>query len=120
MIKKPPANAGDIRNLHVRSLGQEDPWEEGMAIHSSILAWKTPWTEEPGGLQSIGSQSQTRLKRLSSSSSMQYLRPTYSKKLFVIYLKLKFNWDPVFYVANLIILSFLDFIALTSTNKFRH
>ena len=66
VIKKLPANAGDIRNLHVRSLGQEDPWEEGMAIHSSILAWKTPWTEEPGGLQSIGSQSQTQLKRLST------------------------------------------------------
>ena len=38
------------------SLGQEDPLEKGMAIHSSILAWKIPWTEDPGGLQSIGSQ----------------------------------------------------------------
>ena len=38
------------------SLGWEDPLEEGMAIHSSILAWKIPWTGEPGGLQSIGSQ----------------------------------------------------------------
>ena len=38
------------------SLGQEDPLEEGMAIHSNILAWRIPWTEEPGGLQSIGSQ----------------------------------------------------------------
>ena len=37
-------------------LGQEDPLEEGMATHSSILAWEIPWTEEPGGLQSIGSQ----------------------------------------------------------------
>ena len=35
--------------------GQEDPLEEGMATHSSILAWRIPWTEEPGGLQSIGS-----------------------------------------------------------------
>ena len=43
------------------SLGQEDPLEEGLAIHSSILAWRIPWTEEPGGLQSIGLQSQTRL-----------------------------------------------------------
>ena len=42
----------------VRSLGQEDPLEEGMAAHSSILAWKIPWTEEPGGLQSIA-KSQT-------------------------------------------------------------
>ena len=40
----------------VSSLGQEDPLEEEMATHSSILAWGIPWTEEPGGLQSIGSQ----------------------------------------------------------------
>ena len=38
------------------SLGQEDPLEEGMATQSSVLAWRTPWTEEPGRLQSIGSQ----------------------------------------------------------------
>ena len=42
--------------MRMQSLGQEDPLEEGMAIHSSILAWKIPWTEEPGGLQSMGSQ----------------------------------------------------------------
>ena len=40
----------------VRSLGQEDPLEKGMATHSSILAWRIPWTEDPGGLQSMGSQ----------------------------------------------------------------
>ena len=40
----------------VRSLGREDPLEEGMATHSSILAQRIPWTEEPGGLQSMGSQ----------------------------------------------------------------
>ena len=40
----------------VRSLGWEDPLEKGMATHSSILAWRIPWTEEPGGLQSMGSQ----------------------------------------------------------------
>ena len=40
----------------VPSLGLEDPLEKGMATHSSILAWKIPWTEEPGGLQPIGSQ----------------------------------------------------------------
>ena len=40
----------------VPSLGQEDPLEEGTATHSSILAWRIPWTEEPGGLQSMGSQ----------------------------------------------------------------
>ena len=42
--------------MQVRSLGQEDPLEEGMATHSSIHAWKFPWTEEPGGLQFTGSQ----------------------------------------------------------------
>ena len=42
--------------MQVQSLGQEDPLEEGMATHSSIDAWEIPWTEEPGGLQSMGSQ----------------------------------------------------------------
>ena len=54
-------NAGD----RVRSLGQEDPLEKGMAIHSNILAWRIPWTEEPGRLQSMGLQSWTQLKQLS-------------------------------------------------------
>ena len=45
----------------VRSLGQEEPLEKDMATHSSILAWKIPWTEKPGRLQFMGSQSQTRL-----------------------------------------------------------
>ena len=44
------------QEMQVRSLGWEDPLEEGLAAHSSILAWRTPWTEEPGGLWSIGSQ----------------------------------------------------------------
>ena len=51
--------------MWVQSLGQEDPLEEGMETHSSILAWRIPWTEEPGGLQSIGSHSQVRLKQFS-------------------------------------------------------
>ena len=42
--------------MQVRSLGQEDPLEKGMATQSSILAWRTSWTDEPGGLQSIGLQ----------------------------------------------------------------
>ena len=45
-----------IRETWVRSLGQEDPLEKEMATHSSILAWRIPWMEEPGGLQSMGSQ----------------------------------------------------------------
>ena len=50
-----------MQETRVRSLGQEDPLEKGMTIHSTILAWRIPWTEEPGKLQSMGSQSQTRL-----------------------------------------------------------
>ena len=42
--------------MKVQSLGRKDPLEEGMATHSSVLAWRIPWTEEPGGLQSMGSQ----------------------------------------------------------------
>ena len=49
MVKNLPVNAGDIREM-VQSLGQEDPLEEGMATHSSILVWRIPWTEEAGGL----------------------------------------------------------------------
>ena len=43
-----------MKETRVQSLGQEDPLEKGMATHSSILAWRIPWTEEPGGLQSMG------------------------------------------------------------------
>ena len=45
-----------MQDTWVQSLGQEDPLEKEMATHSSILAWKIPWTEEPGGLQSMGAQ----------------------------------------------------------------
>ena len=50
-VKNPPA----VWETWVRSLSWEDPLEEGMATHSSILAWRIPWTEKPGGLQFIGS-----------------------------------------------------------------
>ena len=52
MVKSLP----EMQEIQVQSLGQEDPLEKGMATHSTILAWKIPWTEEPGGLQSMGSQ----------------------------------------------------------------
>ena len=52
MVKNLPA----MRETWVLSLGWEDPLEEGVATHSSILAWRIPWAEEPGGLQSTGSQ----------------------------------------------------------------
>ena len=63
-ICKGPQSGSAVKNLpavqktqemRVQSLGQEDPLEEGMATHSSILAWRIPQTEEPGGLRSIGS-----------------------------------------------------------------
>ena len=56
VVRNPPAMQ-EILEAWVWSLGWEDPLEEEMATHSSIFAWKIPWTEEPGGLQSMGSQS---------------------------------------------------------------
>ena len=57
MVKNPPANAGDIRDMGLLPDGErEDPLEEGMATHSSILAWRIPHTEEPRRLQSMGLQ----------------------------------------------------------------
>ena len=52
MVKNLPG----MQETQVQSLGWEDPLEKGMATHSSILAWEIPWTEEPGGLQFMGSQ----------------------------------------------------------------
>ena len=52
MVKNLPT----VQESSVRSLGQEDPLEEGMATHSNILAWIVPWAEDPGGLWSMGSQ----------------------------------------------------------------
>ena len=51
MVENPPA----VLETQVQSLGQEDPLEKGMATHFSILTWRIPWIEEPGGLQSVGS-----------------------------------------------------------------
>ena len=53
VVKNSPANAGDVRETWVWSLGWDDPLEEDIATHSRILAWRIPWTEEPGRLQSI-------------------------------------------------------------------
>ena len=62
MVKHLPA----MQETQVRSLGQEDPLEKEMATHSSTLAWKIPWTKEPGGLQSMRSQGRTRLSDFTS------------------------------------------------------
>ena len=61
--------------MWVQSLGQEDLLEKEMATHSNILAWKIPWMEEPGGLQSMGSQSQTQL----SDFTFHFLCPNFSR-----------------------------------------
>ena len=55
MVKNLPANV-ETQKKWVLTLGQKDPLEESMATHSNILAWRIPWTEEPGGLQSMGLQ----------------------------------------------------------------
>ena len=55
MVENLPANSGDIGDV-VLSLDKEDPLEEEMTTHSSILAWRIPWIEEPGRTQSVGSQ----------------------------------------------------------------
>ena len=55
MVKNPP----ETQETWFQSLNREDPLEEGMATHSGVLAWRIPWTEGPGGLQSAGSQSRT-------------------------------------------------------------
>ena len=54
VVKNPPAMQ-ELQETWVQSLGWKDPLEEGMATHSSLLAWRIPWTEEPGRLQSMGS-----------------------------------------------------------------
>ena len=73
VVKNPPVNAGDLE-MWIWSLGQEDPLEEGVATHSSILAWRIPRTAEPSGLQSIASQRAgwTRLKWLSACLKVKY------------------------------------------------
>ena len=62
MVKHLPT----MQETQIQSLGQEDLLEKEMATHSSILAWRIPWTVEPGRLQSVGSQSQTRLSNFTT------------------------------------------------------
>ena len=56
LVAQTVKNLSAVQGTQVRSLGREDPLEKRMATHSSILAWKIPWAEESGGLQSMGSQ----------------------------------------------------------------
>ena len=68
-VKNPPAKW----ETWIQSLGWEDPLEEDMATHSSILAWRIPWTEEPGGLQPMGSQEPNMTERLSSAQHSRFM-----------------------------------------------
>ena len=65
MVKNPPV----MQETWVPSLGQEDPLEEGMATHSGIPAWRTPWAEEPGRLQSMVLQESDRTERLNPTTT---------------------------------------------------
>ena len=67
MVKHPPA----MQQSQVQSLGWEDPLEEGMTVHSSILAWRVPWTEDPGGLQSLGHKESDVVERPTLSLTFQ-------------------------------------------------
>ena len=64
MVNNPPA----MQETQVLSLGQEEPLEKGMTTHSSILAWRSPWTEEPGGLQSTECKESDMTKQLTLST----------------------------------------------------
>ena len=75
------------KETQVRSLGWDDPLEKEMASHSCIPAWKIPWTEEPGGLQSMEVQSWTQLKRLSTIRTLEY--------------KGKVKFDSIFFLSSL-------------------
>ena len=77
VVKNPPANAGNIRD-QVQSLDWEDPLEESMATHSSVLAWKIPRREEPHGLQSLGSQRATRVSDCALALSTSSLVTEYT------------------------------------------
>ena len=72
MVNNLPASSGDLRDMGSIP-GSGNPLEEEMATHSSILAWRTPWTEEPGGLHTVHgvTKSWTRLKQLSEDQSIK-------------------------------------------------
>ena len=72
-VKNLPA----MQETWILSLGQEDHLEKGMATHSSVLAWRTPWIEEPGGLQSIGLQTDTSKPLTQHNNMMKYIHDYY-------------------------------------------
>ena len=68
MVKNLPA----VQETQVPFLGQEDPPEKGMATHSSILVWRIPWTEEPGGLQPMGLQRATNMTEALTNNNLRF------------------------------------------------
>ena len=81
MVAQTVKNMPAMQETCVRFLGWEDPLEKEMATHSSILAWEIPWTEEPGGLQSMGSQ---RVRQETEQLSMHALFPISNNNSFFI------------------------------------
>ena len=73
VVKNLPAMQ-ETSEIWVQFLGQEDPLEEGMATHSSLLAWRIPWTEEPGGLQSMGCKESDTTEATEQSTSQNPLK----------------------------------------------
>ena len=69
LVAQTVKNLPVMRETQVRSLGREEPLEKEMAPHSSILAWRTPWTEEPGGLQPMGLQESDTTEQLHFTSA---------------------------------------------------
>ena len=85
MVKNPPVSAADTE-IQVPPRGGEAPLEDSMAAHSRILAWRIPWAEEPGGLQSSVAKSRTELKRLSTHALLE------SRKLVLMNLSTGQQW----------------------------
>ena len=77
-----------MQETQVQSLGQEDPLKKKMATHSSILAWEIPWTEEPGGLQSMGSP------RVGHNSATEHTRILYSTTMTKVQREIPCSWVP--------------------------
>ena len=91
LVAKTIKNLPAMQETWVRSLGQKDPLGKGMATHSSILTWRIPWTEEPGGLLSMGSQSQTGPKWLSIHACTT---PTHTSRSKSNTSCVKYFWSP--------------------------
>ena len=83
--KESACNAGDLGLI----LGREDPLEKGMATHSSILTWEIPWTEKPGGLQTVGSQELDMTEQLTVSLSLFHTMYTTHQYKLIIYTQYK-------------------------------